>query len=182
MNTYLQLGDCPELEVWATRYLAENCSFKAVDPAGRIIGLIINGVMRKSAAAEEEEEEEEDCKHAKFAIILRLMAYVEQQFDLFERHPQHERALDAKIMSVNDAYRGCGIAKELTRRTIEYMREQDLHLFHVLCSSQFSALVCERLGFEKEYELLYRDYLEDGEAPVRPAEPHVAVRVYARTV
>lgn len=176
----MQLGDCTELEVWATKYLAESCSFKAVNRAGRIIGIIINGLMRKHAAAVAEPEPE--CQHAKFAIILRLMGYVETQFDLFERFPQFERALDAKIMSVNDAYRGCGIAKELTRHTIEYMLTQDMHLFHVLCTSQYSALVCERLGFEKQFEMLYRDYVEDGVTPVRPAEPHVAVRVYVRTV
>lgn len=136
--------------------------------------------MHKNSAADAEPEPV--CQHAKFAIILRLFGYVETQFDLFGCFAQYDRALDAKIISVNDAYRGVGIAKELTQRTIEFMLKQDLHLFHVLCSSHYSALMCERLGFEKQFEMMYKDYVENGNVPVRPADPHVAVRVYVRTV
>lgn len=179
MNSYLQLGDCPELEVWATKYLKEGLSFKALNSDGQMIGLIINGLMHKNAV---EEEDEEPCQHPQFAIILRMMSFVDTQFNIFDRFPQFERGLDAKIMSVNDAYRGVGICKALTQRTIEHMLELELRLFHVLCSSHYSALLCERLGFEKMHEMLYSEYLVDGVQPLRPAKPHEAVRVYARVV
>lgn len=108
------------------------------------------------------------------------MKYIGTQFDLFVRYPQYEHAVDCKIMSVNDAYRGVGIAKALTQRTVEYMLEQDLHLLHMMCSSHYSALVCERLGMEEIYRLAYSDYLVDGRQPLNPAEPHTTCRLFGK--
>lgn len=183
MNRYLDLGDCPELESWSLKYMLEGRSFKAINSAGEIIGVIINGLMHRHHADDAAADAAEPVLHAKFAIILRLMDYVDTQFDLFERFPQYDRALDAKIITVNDAYRGAGIAKALTQHTAEYMRANGLALFHVMCSSHYSALLCDRLGFEKVYEMLYSDYvLPNGVRPVLPAEPHTAMRLYARCV
>lgn len=108
------------------------------------------------------------------------MKYIGTQFDLFAQYPQFERALDCKIMSVNDAYRGVGIANALTQRTIECMLAQDLHLFHCMCSSHYSALVCKRLGMDEIYRLAYADYLVDGRQPLSPAEPHTTCRLFGK--
>lgn len=108
------------------------------------------------------------------------MQHVGRQFDLFAHYPQFDRALDGKIMSVNEAYRGVGICKELTRHTIEYMLSQGIRLYHVMCTSHYSALVCERMGLEEIFRLNYRDYLVNGRQALRPAEPHEACRVFAQ--
>lgn len=111
-----------------------------------------------------------------------MIQYVATQFNLFEHYPQFQRALEGKIMSVNGAYRGAGIAKELTRRTIEYMISQDVHLFHVMCTSHFSALVCDRLGMNEIYTLNYLDYVVNGRHPLQPAKPHGYCRLYGMIV
>lgn len=180
LNTYLQLGDCPELEIWATKCLKEGSSFKALNTAGEMIGIIINAELSKTKS--DEADDDCECNHPQFAKILHMMDYAEGQIDLFGHYPQYDRAMDAKIMSVNDAYRGAGICKALTKRTIEHMAGLGLELFHVMCTSQFSAALCERLGFDKVYELPYADYLVDGVQVFKPAVPHVAMKVYAKIV
>lgn len=48
MNNHLDLGDCPELEDWASESIGDTYSFKAINPAGEIIGVIINGIVEKN--------------------------------------------------------------------------------------------------------------------------------------
>lgn len=48
LNNYLDLGDCPELEEWSSESIGDTYSFKAINPAGQIIGIIINGVVHKN--------------------------------------------------------------------------------------------------------------------------------------
>lgn len=50
LNKSLDLGDCPELEQWTVKYLKENCSFKAINVAGEIIGLVINASSERNVS------------------------------------------------------------------------------------------------------------------------------------
>lgn len=134
------------------------------------------------AADEEEEPAADDCAHPKFKKILKLMDHIETKYHLFNEYPDFDRAMDGKILSVNEQYRGMGIAKELTNRTIEYMHEHKIPLYHILCTSQYSAQVCERLGFTETYRLPYVDYVVDGENPLLPAAPHVAAKIYVKKI
>lgn len=47
MNYYLKLGDCVELEEYATKGIVEKCSFKALNSRGEIIGVAMNGIIKK---------------------------------------------------------------------------------------------------------------------------------------
>lgn len=47
MNTFLDLGECKELEEYATHCIPENCSFKATNSKGEIIGVFLSGIIRK---------------------------------------------------------------------------------------------------------------------------------------
>lgn len=123
-----------------------------------------------------------DCKHPKFKKILTLMEYIDAHFSLFNLYPDINSYLDAKILSVNSNYRGYGIAGKLMERTIQYMRENDLNVVHVMCSSYFSARVCEKMNFRKVYELPFVDYVVDGENPIQPEAPHKAVKILVHEV
>lgn len=90
--------------------------------------------------------------------------------------------MDGKIWSVDVNYRGCGIAGKLTQRTIDYMHEHNIPMYHVLCSSHFSARVCEKLDFNVVYEIRYEDYVVDGETPLLPAKPHVAAKILVKRI
>lgn len=47
MNSYLNLGDCVELEEYATKSIVEKCSFKALNSRGEIVGVTMNGIVKK---------------------------------------------------------------------------------------------------------------------------------------
>lgn len=47
MNSYLNMGDCVELEKYATKSIAEQSSFKALNSRGEIIGVAMNGIIKK---------------------------------------------------------------------------------------------------------------------------------------
>lgn len=180
MNICLGLGDCPELEYWATKYLKDGCSFKALNMKNEIIGIILNGIVRKNP--EPDEDDAKEVNHVQFNKILNLFSYIDTKYNVFDVHPQFDIVLDAKIMSVNSAYRGVGICKELTRRSVEWMQDHDVHLFHVMCTSHFSAKVCEAMGFKMVYSLAFKDYRVNGVNPIIPAAPHKHVQCYTRIV
>lgn len=85
-------------------------------------------------------------------------------------------------MSVSDLYRGQGVCKELTRRTMEQMKANGVQLYHITCSSEYSAKLCQRLGFVETYSLNYKDYVIDGVNPVMPPPPHHVYRAFAKIV
>lgn len=124
----------------------------------------------------------EDCQHEKFKKILSLFDHIDSIFNVFDLYPEYEHGLDGKILAVNSEYRGVGIAGKLIARTIEYMQEHSIPLFHVLCSSKFSARVCEKHGFDEVFSLPYLDYVVNGENPVLPGDPHKDIKVMAKRI
>lgn len=47
MNTYLNLGECKELEEFSVKCLPDKCSFKAINSSGEIVGVFLNGIVEK---------------------------------------------------------------------------------------------------------------------------------------
>lgn len=48
MNKYLEIGDdCKELEEYSIKSLPDKCSFKAVNSDGEIVGVFLNGIVKK---------------------------------------------------------------------------------------------------------------------------------------
>ncbi|XP_023172584.2 dopamine N-acetyltransferase isoform X1 [Drosophila hydei] len=180
LNTYLDLGECKELEEYSVKPLKDNCSYKAVNNKGEIIGVFINGLMKKADPSDPVEKAADSCSHPKFKKILSLMDHIEDQFNIFDLYPEENVILDGKILSVDSNYRGLGIAGKLTERGYEYMRLNNISVYHVLCSSHFSARVMEKLGFHEVYKLNYADY-KDG-SMFKPALPHVAARILVKDV
>ncbi|KAL5287046.1 Dat family protein [Megaselia abdita] len=183
LNHFLNLGECKELEKYSLKCIGENCSFKAVHDNGDIIGVFISGLLKRPTPEDEAPQSlAEGCEHPKFKKIMQLMDYIDSNFNIFDVYPDANTILDGKIVSVNTNYRGLGIAGVLTEHTLNYMRQHDIPVMHVLCSSHYSARVVEKMGFHQVYELKYADYKVNGENPLLPAEPHVAARIMVREV
>lgn len=181
LNTFLNLGECKELEKYSTKYLHEHCSYKAVNGRGEIVGVNINGLINKPKETDDAPEKlAANCEHPKFKKIMALMDYVDEHFNIFDLYPDVDRLLDIKIMSVDSRYRGLGIAGKLTDRTMKYVKDNNIKLVHVLCSSHFSARVMEKISFEEVYKLPYSDYLVDGEQVFKPEKPHNEVRILVK--
>lgn len=183
LNTFVDLGECKELEKYSTKSLHEHCSFKAVNSRGEIVGVNINGLISRPEESDEPPSKLADgCAHPKFKKIMALMDHVDENFNIFDLYQDVDRLLDIKIMSVDSNYRGLGIAGKLTDRTMEYVKENNIKLVHVLCSSHFSARVMEKMDFQEVYKLPYQDYLVNGEQVFEPAKPHVAVRILTKRI
>ncbi|KAH8261512.1 hypothetical protein KR044_010548, partial [Drosophila immigrans] len=184
LNTYLNLGECSDLEKYSMKSLGDNCSYKAVTKSGEIIGVFINGLLKRPpppAANDPPPAKAADgCTHLKFKKILGLMDTVEERFNIFDLYPNEDTILDGKILSVNTNYRGMGIAGRLTERAYEFMKEHQISVYHVMCTSHYSAVVMEKLGFHDVFEMKFADYKKDGEVVFKPPAPHVAVRVLVK--
>lgn len=113
---------------------------------------------------------------------MGLMDLIDEKFDLFDLYPDMDCFVDGKILSVNSDYRGLGIAGKLTEAIIEYMKEHNLKLYSVMCSSHFSARVMEKMDFQEVFRLNYSDYVVNGEQVLCPEKPHVAARILVKEV
>ncbi|XP_059609982.1 arylalkylamine N-acetyltransferase 1 isoform X2 [Phlebotomus argentipes] len=183
LNTYLDLGECKELELYSTKCIKEKCSFKAVNSRNEIVGVFLNGLIHRPKNGEEPVKLADGCEHKKFRKIMGLMDFIDTKFNLFDLYPDVDVVLDGKILSVDSNYRGMGISVELTNCTIEYMKENNIPLMHVLCSSHFSARVMEKLDFEEVFRMPYTDYLDsNGQQVLCPEHPHEACRTLVKRI
>lgn len=154
-----------------------------MSPSGEIIGVFLNGYMRRPPPDYVPEPAAPSCEHAKFKKILGLMDLVETKFSVFDLFPEVEVALDGKILSVDSTYRGKGIANELTRLTLDYMRENKITLMNVMCTSHFSAQLMKKLNFESVFVLPLSEYKDaDGVQILQPDLPHVQAEVFIKRV
>lgn len=111
------------------------------------------------------------------------MDLIDSKYDAFQRYPDIDCYIDGKIWSVDPRYRGHGIAGQLTEKTLEYMRENHFQIYQVLCTSHFSARVCEKMNFTEVFSLSFTEYLdENGEQVLNPEKPHVAARIFTMKV
>lgn len=101
---------------------------------------------------------------------------------MFDLYPDVDKYLDSNSLSVDKNYRGQGIAFMLAERTFEHMRANNIQIACMICTSYFSARVCEKLNFKREFALNYADYFVDGKNPILPAEPHKAVQIFVKEI
>lgn len=111
------------------------------------------------------------------------MDLIDSKYDVFELYPDIELFVDGKIWAVDSRYRGHGIAGQLTEKTLEYMRENHIQIYQVLCSSHYSSRVCEKMNFTEVFQLPFHEYVdEDGNQILNPEKPHVAARIFIMKV
>lgn len=65
----------------------------------------------------ENPENELKITDEKFTKIVRLLDKTALESDVFQKFPDSDKAVTVKIISVDGAYRGQGIAKELLNKT-----------------------------------------------------------------
>lgn len=181
LNCYLKMTTkenprCLQLEEYAMKDLTSGLNLKAV-LNGRIVGVVLNTILHRGFI---DEMGPVDCKHEKFAKILRMLTRVAKESNVFQYFPEADKALCINILSVNGEYRGKGIAKALMARSREIARENNCGFMTVDCSSHFTACAVKRLGFTLVHTLKYADYKEDGEVVFKPAPPHEACTVYVQ--
>ncbi|CAH1390089.1 unnamed protein product [Nezara viridula] len=166
---------CEELEKFCVEPIPDGFSLKAVSPSGEIIGVCLNGVVKRSDV----DEEEMECNNAKFRKIQELLDKVYTEADIFGRFPDVEKFLDIRVASVDEAYRGRGIAKALFDETRRIAGENGFEMVKADATSHFTALAVIKLGFHCIYTLNYAEYKdEDGQVIFSPEDPHTCVKTF----
>lgn len=171
---------CVELEQFSLKSINEGTSLMAVSSSGKIIGVCLNGKLQN----DDPKEEEEECPNPKFAKILKLLDYADQEGTqiIAQKYPDVDKVMFVKILSVDGAWRGKGIAKELMDRTRNIGREQGYGLMRVDCTSYYSARAIARLGFDCVYELKYDEYKVDGKRVFATEHPHSSLTIYVQRI
>lgn len=121
-------------------------------------------------------------QHEKFKKIMQLMDYIDSKFNLFELYPDIDAFVDGKILAVDPKYRGQNIAGRLTELSLDFIKENNLNLFHVLCTSHYSARVCEKMGFKEVFRVPYDEYKINDVQVFCPEKPHVAARILVKEI
>lgn len=177
---------CAELEDYCLASLPDDLSLMAVDASsGELLAVCINGLHEPGGEAEGEAAAAR-CPNARFRRILQLLAFVDARASAALRQrfpdPADRRQLEVRILSVDGAARGRGLATALISRTSELARERGIPLVRVDCTSHYSARAVGRLGFERVFSLPYSQYRRDGQVVFAPAEPHTEVSTYIKRV
>lgn len=129
LNSYLKLitdehPRCIDLEKFSLKEINNGLNLKAVHN-GKIIGVSLNGILERRWI---DKSDSFKCDDDKFSIILGLLDRVARESDPFKKYPGCDKAMTVKILSVDGAYRGKGIAKELMAKTryVSYIKLNSL--------------------------------------------------------
>jgi len=182
LNKAINLGECKDLEEYSLKCIPYKCSFKAVNTNGEIIGVFLNGLLKKCNSNEERRSLAEQTVHEKFKIIMSLMDYIDSAFNIFDLYPNADLILDGKILSVDNKYRGCGIAGHLTKAALNYMKRNKITVMHIICSSFYSTRVMKKLGFHEVFNVNYKDFLINGQSVLNPDLPHESCKILVKEI
>lgn len=113
--------------------------------------------------------------------LLKLFDFIAAKADVFNTF-QVNRIAKGYLLCVHQDHRQKGIAAGLYVENMKLAKQLDYPLYVCDCSSKFTALACEKLQMTKVYELLYKDYVSDGDGkPIFQVEaPHDKIIVFAK--
>jgi GNAT superfamily N-acetyltransferase len=94
----------------------------AVSATGSVVGVVLNGT-HEPGHLEEMERDADACPHPRFRKILQLLAAVERRSDVFGKFPDVDKLVEVRILSVDSAMRGRGIAKALLEKSTSVLSE-----------------------------------------------------------
>lgn len=174
-------SNCIELEEYCINSIPDGVSLMVLNADGEIVGVCLNGIDQKNGKVSKDgaENTDEECANPKFRKILNLLSEVSKRSNVFGQFPSAEKVLEVRILSVDDNYRGKGIAKKLIEKSKDLGQELGIPLVRVDCTSTFSAMAVARLGFQCIFSMDYAEYLDsNGEQVFHPPPPHSSVKTF----
>lgn len=182
----------PSLVEFSLSTLDEGISVGAVAADGTLIGVCVNGTLTREddeQGRKEWDEEADDVPEditaikdsdARFNQVRRLLCKVSAEGDVFSHVPADvDRVFDIFILSVDDSWRGKGIAKKLLDESREIANAERYRLMRVICTSFVSALIVGRMGYRCIARLDYKTVVDRKGRRIFPTEaPHDAATTY----
>ncbi|KAK0085661.1 hypothetical protein PV325_004695 [Microctonus aethiopoides] len=139
----------------------------------QIAGLTLNGITKKGER-EEVVRRLATIDDEKFKIIFGLLYQVNDKVDLFKKYCTDE-LFDCRILSVDEEFRGRGLANILMADTIDIAKRAGFQVMKADATGVFSQKVFEKHGFKTEAEIMYSELPDD----IRPALPHRSLKLMA---
>lgn len=99
---------------------------------------------------------------------------------MWAAYPGTGHCFEANILSVDPSARGMGIATALSQRSLDYARANGYELIKMVCTSKYSAMLCERLGYDKCFTMRTDVYRVNGKIVMRPNPPHDETSIYIK--
>ena len=103
---------CSALEQFSRETLNEDLSLMAVSSSGRLVGVCLSGIINRG-----EKMTGGEVDDRKFSTILTFLKDVDERMNIFEKYGELDEILCMKILSVDNAWRGRGIGRELLDET-----------------------------------------------------------------
>lgn len=137
-------------------------------------GMALNGVLNEKER-DEASRRLEEIDDEQFKTIFGLLYKVNKKVDLFKKYDVQE-LFECRILSVDENFRGKGLANVLMLDSLEVARKAGFKVFKADATGMFSQKVCLKNGFQVEAEILYKDLPEN----IRPAPPHEALKLMVK--
>lgn len=145
----------PELEKHSLSTLSDGVSIGIKNTKGEIIGVCLNGFLHPGDTLKAKEALEA-CQDERFKKIFNLLYEQNLKVDLFELLGV-ERIFEYRILSVDNAYRGQGIAKRLMQKSEEMARKYHCKVVKGDATALGSLKICLSLGLLPITEVLYSE-------------------------
>ncbi|XP_037822792.1 dopamine N-acetyltransferase [Lucilia sericata] len=165
-----------DLEHHSIETLEDNLSLMAVNENNEIAGVILNGILHPGDI-ESSQKKLELNDDEKFKKIFKLLYTLNLKENVF-KHFQVDKAFDVRILSVDSAYRGQGIAKELVKHSEDIAKEYEFKLMKADATGIFSQKILKSSGFEVLLEQYYNKYVDEFGQPILKVEaPHIKLQL-----
>lgn len=184
----LTLGNDPktqstEDEKFTASLIPFGATIVALDERDQIVGCLSSGPSNADEAASMYKESERiESKDKKWSEILRLLAFLEERANLYERY-NITKSLYVSAMGVDRRMRGNAIGSNLLRKCFETGKMMGYPLVSLDCSSVYSIRIAEQLQMECVGQLAYNDYKDShGRQLFNPPAPHTHIKTFAKVL
>lgn len=184
----LTLGNDPKLqstedEIFTVSLIPFGATIIALDEREQIVGCLLCGPSDPDEAASLYRESERiESTDKKWSEILRLLAYLEERANLYQRY-NITKALYISALGVDRQMRGKSIGINLLERCFEMGKIMGYPLVSLDCTSIYSIRIAEQLQMDCVGQLAYSDYRDcNGRQLFRPPLPHTHIKTFAKVL
>ncbi|KAK2586379.1 hypothetical protein KPH14_010666 [Odynerus spinipes] len=163
-----------ELERHCLLTLKQGYSRMLVTDDGTIAGVALNGILTEDER-DEASRRLEEIDDERFKTIFGLLYKVNKKVDLFNKYNVQE-LFECRILSVDENFRGKGLANVLMSDSLEIARKAGFKVFKADATGMYSQKVCLKHGFHDEAEIPYTDLPEN----IRPEPHHQALKLMVK--
>ncbi|XP_043466559.1 uncharacterized protein LOC122501282 isoform X2 [Leptopilina heterotoma] len=163
-----------ELEQHCLQTLKQGYSRMMIDNKGTIAGTVLNGIVQRGER-EEAERRLAEMSDKNFQTIFGLLYKVNEKIDLFTKYNVDD-LFECRILSVDDRFRGRGLANALVQESLENAKNAGFKIFKADATGLFSQKVFLKYGFKTEAEIPYSDI----DVSIRPGPPHQALKLMVK--